>query len=457
MMKFKELTLEDKPALDRYLTTSARLHCDYSFAGMYCWNHVYRHCWCIADGFLILKVKYKDGHIEYRQPIGDGDFQNLIPLLQQDAAKEGQELILSGLTTEGIAICREALNDYGFAQDRSRADYIYKTINLRELHGKRYQAKRNFINKFNSEYEYKYLELTPELYQDCLQLESRWQNLRKQHISEADENLMDEELADERQAIQTAFEHWEELGFYGGAIYVAGKMIAFAAGAPIDENLFCMHIEKADTAYDGSFALINNEFVKHLPPQYTEIDMEDDVGLPGLRKSKLSYCPEYLSPVRIGKKLTKEMLEVRDLWLSSFPSDTIDDADAFLLSRYKSENLLCKTENGQIVSMAHIIPFGNIAYLYAVATAPLCRHRGYAGELCREAIERCKGRFEALILIPANDSLREWYSTMGFSGEYPIRFENADDFDFGTGDAKLDKAMVLPLNPSFVCPLQLEL
>ena len=74
--------------------------------------------------------------------------------------------------------------------------------------------------------------------------------------------------------MQRAFAHFDRLGLIGGCIYVGDKLVAFTYGSPINDHTFCVHVEKADTEYDGAFTIINREFVAHLPEQYTLIDRD---------------------------------------------------------------------------------------------------------------------------------------------------------------------------------------
>ena len=62
------------------------------------------------------------------------------------------------------------------------------------------------------------------------------------------------------------------------------------AGLP-DEEMAVIHIEKADAAIPGLYPLINREFILHAWKDVKLINREEDMGLEGLRKAKMSYNP----------------------------------------------------------------------------------------------------------------------------------------------------------------------
>ncbi len=447
-MFFKKLSIEDKSVFKSYLEGLSYDHCDYSFDDSFCWQHLWQMYWCVEKGFLILKnVSEIYDTVEYVQPIGNGDFSPLIPLLEADAQAHGKPLALIDMTPEGVDCVRNSFPGFGFAPDRTYANYLYRADDLRLLSGKHYQAKRNHIHKFTSEYDYCYVELTPELFDDCLALETDWQHVKTIKGEGISEGELKEELSDEQKMIRQAFDNWNELSLTGGAIYVGDKMVAFTFGSPINDHVFCVHIEKADISYDGAFTVINQQFVEHLPRQYTLINREDDAGLPGLRKSKLSYHPVKFAEKITGRRLTDTELQVRALWMECFPEDSLDFIDTFLLRKFDPNRMLSTQVDGKIVSMLHIVPFGDTAYIYGVATAKPYRSRGMAGGLCLEAIERCRREgFSKVALIPSSDTLRKWYSAMGFEGDEPMTFIDDDGFDYGTGEATADRAMLYQLS-----------
>ncbi|OPZ19501.1 MAG: hypothetical protein BWZ04_02466 [Firmicutes bacterium ADurb.BinA205] len=104
----------------------------------------------------------------------------------------------------------------------------------------------------------------------------------------------DHSMLAEQFAINTYFNHFHELGLKGGVIRIGGRVAAFTIGEPLNSDTFCVHIEKADTTYNGIYAGINNLFAEAAAADHKYINREEDLGLEGLRRSKLSYHPAFL-------------------------------------------------------------------------------------------------------------------------------------------------------------------
>lgn len=442
MIDFQPVTLADKALIDSYVRPSECRNCDMAFANMLCWQFVYQSAKAVVDGFLVIRFRIGGGgKIGYMQPLGEGDFSRIIPSLAEDAHRHGQRLRLIGLSDQGRDILRNSsCGEFAFESDRNMEDYIYNAEELRTLPGRRYQSKRNHINRFTTEYDFRYEPLTRDRFAECLRLEAEW---RKAHAGQL------RGLSAEQHAMRLAFAHFDELGLVGGCIYANDKMVAFTYGSPINHDTFDCHVEKADTEYDGAFTIINKLFAEHLPPEYLYINREEDLGIEGLRRAKLSYHPALLLRKYTAIHLHRDETEVKRLWKEAF-GDGDDFIDSFLIRYYSRHRMLGIERDGRLVSMLHLLPFqselGRTVYVYGVATEEAFRRQGYATELLREAVRTCRERGDdALMLIPDSDHLRGYYANAGFGGDMPVEFASADGFDFGTGDALRDRAMVLPL------------
>lgn len=283
MIPFKDLTLEDKDTIIKYTMNSNRRNCDLSFSNLCSWRFLYNTQFAEVDGFLVLKF-WANEKLAHMMPIGEGDFKKIIEDLEANAHNEHEELYMLGITPDMKEEIEKAMpGKFRFTPNRDYADYIYLRTDLATLSGKKYQPKRNHINKFKKTYNYEYVNLGPEHIQECLRLEAIW---CKQNGCEKQQGMLNE-----NRAIVYALSNFEKLGLSGGLLRVDGKVAAFTFGMPISHDTFGVHVEKADINIDGAYTMINYEFANHIPEQYTYINREEDLGIEGLRKAKLSYNP----------------------------------------------------------------------------------------------------------------------------------------------------------------------
>ena len=440
-MYFKELELSDRNRLNTYYYANKCRSCDNTFADIFCWRDMFSTQWTELDSFLIVRFMYRsDGWYYYMMPLGlnpQADCSTVLSALVDEARKDDMPLRMMGLTKNDEKRVESIMpGEFIFDTDPADRDYIYLSEDLRNLSGEKYASKRNHINRFLAMYDYQYLPLERDKFDECLRLAEEWCRRR---------GGCKQKLEAEQDAMRIAFDNFEALGLFGGTLWVDGKLVAFTYGSAVCEDVFCTHVEKADTDYEGAYTMINKLLAEHLPKQYVYINREEDMGIEGLRKAKMSYHPVELCENACALHLDDNMRDIKHIWKECFGDDD-NFINSFLVRYYSPVSTFVRCHNGHAVSMVHAVPFesnvGRTAYIYAVATLDEYRRNGYAAELVKEALNSCRDNgFDAAILIPQNEGMIKYYERIGFENvSLPIRFNV--DFDFGTGFPEADKAMV---------------
>jgi hypothetical protein len=289
-MIFNPVTIENKEVITAYTRSGKFLNCDFAFSNMCSWSFLYESEFAIEDDILFIRffLGRSEKRRAYMFPLGTGDLKRAIEKIEIDAKENNHPFRIFGVTPDGKKQLESALPDtFTFTAERKYFDYIYLREDLRTLKGKKFQPKRNHINKFKKNYAFTYRPITPDMVPECLKLEQKWMSA---NYIEQDE----ESLKFENRSMVFALNHFNALDLTGGAIFVENEMVAFTYGSPINHFTFGMHVEKADIQFEGVFNVINQEFAARLPEQYLYINREEDLGLPGLRQSKLSYQPVIL-------------------------------------------------------------------------------------------------------------------------------------------------------------------
>jgi len=166
--------------------------------------------------------------------------------------------------------------------DRDNSDYLYNTSDLITLKGKKYDGKRNHINKFGRLHSFEYVPLECRYLDECTRIMEEWCRDKDCKCQEGDYC--------ERYANIELLRNFRSLGCKGALIKMDGEFAAFTVGEQLNSDTAVIHIEKAIQA-DGLYTVINQQFVMNEWSDTTYINREQDLGLEGMRKAKLSYHP----------------------------------------------------------------------------------------------------------------------------------------------------------------------
>ena len=422
---FRPITAADADLLRSFTMESKCMNCDMNVANLCGWQFLYHTEYAVVEGFLVLRFVL-DGHITYMKPIGKGDLRSVLELLMADARSLGDTLRVAC-----VCPCAQALMDesmpgaFTYTINRDKSDYLYLRERLVTLSGKKLQPKRNHISKFKRTYpNYEYRPLTSDLVPDCIRLGEEW--------CRTNDSCMQYAMQAEQKMIAYALQHIEELHIVGGTLFVEGQMVAFTFGARINAEAFDVCVEKADTTFEGSYAMINSEFVSRLPEEIIYINREEDLGLEGLRKAKLSYYPDLILDKMVAtlttqpKETEEEMrvrFETRHLWERSF-ADPRAFIDLYFREKYRKERNEVILRDGRVVSALQKLPYpmtygGRMlpaSYVSGACTDEEYRRRGLMGELLNQTHRAMRSENAVMsFLIPATSELATYYTKFGYT------------------------------------------
>lgn len=288
MIEFLRPALSVKERYDQILFSASPRGCEYSFANQYLWGrqHIAFLHGCVAF------FSHFYGKSVYPFPIGDGDKQAVIEEIIADSKQRGLPCRITNITEEDRAQLEAWFpGRFHICSNRDSFDYVYAIDDLCDLRGRKYQKKRNHFNRFRQDHpDYRVLPLNCATQGAAQVMINDWFLHRRQTDPEGDYLL-------ENLALAKAFRHYGDLGMEGLVLMDGDQVLAVTMGSRMGPDTFDIHFEKAREDVDGAYTAINCEFARHLRLKYPEVqylNREDDLGLEGLRKAKLSYNPDRL-------------------------------------------------------------------------------------------------------------------------------------------------------------------
>ncbi len=298
------ISIESREELQEYLDGYEYETSGLSFSGLYMWRESNQFSYQrIGEYMCISAISHlevgEDLHFMFPPLTRTGTYEKeklreTILEAERMFQEKGADFSMRLIPGHMLEIIGQAVPEMKFLDDRPNYDYIYDRYLLQELKGKKYHAKKNYVNSFKKNHEYVYESITSSMAEEIMEY-IRWFASRKDlSVHEMELLKMEEE------AMQDVFENFETAGYIGGVIRIDGKIEALSAGGRLGRNSFVQHIEKANTDFRGLYPVIMNELIRTLPEDILFFNREEDMDMENLRKAKLSYHPLKLLDKYIG-------------------------------------------------------------------------------------------------------------------------------------------------------------
>ncbi len=276
--RLRPVILEDQPLFREYARRYPTDVCQMTFPNMFLWAQSRSHRFAEIDGHLVVAFRKTGEERKFYRPIGPEPDKIIRALNESHGGlswmyldeKTAQKLASSGLPVS-------------FEEDH--CDYVYTIADLINLPGTKYSTKRNYIRRLEK-HRPELVDLSGSSKDDCRGLWERWQ---ASHLTPQAPSVLDNVAA-----LDSAFDHFEQLGLLGVGVRVQGKLEAIAIGAPLRGGMFDEGFELTSNAYKGLYQYVLHEFAKKIPSSFTLLNREEDVGIASLREAKQGWHPAYL-------------------------------------------------------------------------------------------------------------------------------------------------------------------
>jgi hypothetical protein len=287
----KKLHTYDNELLMPYFSQFNKPLSDLTLTNVMMWNDKYDTHYMIIDSFLILVYSRDKDEVYYSQPIGDysddSKWLDCIRILLTLNMEKKTRLFLRNTDKKTAQLIQQHFEGVSIHPSPEHNDYCYLSEDLSSLIGNKYHKKKNHVNQFIHHYgdDHTIEVINKENAKECVVCASNWCESKK-----CDES---KDLCYEFSGIKLVLEHWEDYSVEGLLIKHDNIVIGFAFGEPLSENYFVIHIEKADTSFQGIYPYLNQLTATHVKNRFTYINREQDLGIAGLMKAKQSYHPDH--------------------------------------------------------------------------------------------------------------------------------------------------------------------
>ncbi len=261
---------------------------------------------CLSDHAFSNLYLFRDAH-DYRFIPGEracisgrtyDGARHLMPLFDLAAAPLPElHALLDGhdcfYPVAGQVVARLDPTRWAWSESRDDADYLYPAAHFADYPGRALAKKRNLVRRFRAAHIASSQPFSAAMADPAHEVLRGWMLHKAKAEGEADET-----------ACREAIDHAAAFGLEGFVHFAAGAAIGFVLAQALQPGVFAMRFAKGLDSHVGIYPHMFQHFCRCFPRPVAWLNFEQDMGLAGFRRSKLSYQPSTL--------LAKWRVRVRD-------------------------------------------------------------------------------------------------------------------------------------------------
>lgn len=282
-IEFRKLLLEDAEHINKYVCDN---ECCYGwendFGMIWAWNVFDTTQICVLEDMTLILTYFNEKYVFFPPYLKDCSLsQKAMEIISDYCYDNNIELDVRGLSLKQTQSLDKT--KFSYISERDSSDYIYLASDLIELKGKKFHSKRNYFSRFSSQYSYSFREYNSDDFDSLMTLYDNW------YKSSQHETMDLEKIAVKKALLAQKF-----LDLKIGILEVDNKIVGFSVGRVANNKIAHIYFEKGDIAYDGVYQVINKLSAETFYNNVILINRQEDLGIEGLRKAKLSYNPHIL-------------------------------------------------------------------------------------------------------------------------------------------------------------------
>jgi len=296
-LKFKKIELEDTETIQNF-SSHFEPYSDFNALSLWTYNTKDLAEYCLQNNNLILKyTDYLTNEI-FLTLLGITQISETLARVFEYAKENNIDRTLKLVPETTANIAKQDTNSIVVDEDEDNFDYIYSLEDLTKLTGSSHKDERNLCHNFIRSYPHNQVDVLDindiKVKQILLDIYNRW------IINKNTMGKNEEEKETELTAFNRLLRDANHFKLTCLGLRVDDKYVAFSVSEALEDAFVMAAFTKADINYKGVFQYIDQKRAEHFfNLGYKFLNLEQDLGIPGLRQAKRSW-----NPVRYLKKYT---------------------------------------------------------------------------------------------------------------------------------------------------------